>query len=152
MKYLKLFEKDEDAIYNRTSDTLYDAPGVAYIIDVDKIIYAPFDLNQKYYIDENYNAVLYRESYIDIVNNSETINVTDISSPIVKTINFTFENITADVYHDYHAYLTMMYGDYMKIPNPEQIRREQHADVWDTEKDYNEYLTTKPSLSAKYVL
>lgn len=96
MKYLKLFEKDEDAIYNRTSDTLYDAPGVAYIKDVDKVIYAPFDLNQKYYIDENYNAVLYRESYIDIVNNSETINISDISSPIVKTINFTFENITTD--------------------------------------------------------
>ena len=96
MKYLKLFERDEDTIYNRTSDTLYDAPGVAYIKDVDKVIYAPFDLNQKYYIDENYNAVLYRESYIDIVNNSETINITGISSPIVKTINFTFENITSD--------------------------------------------------------
>ena len=96
MKYLKLFERDEDAIYNRTSDTLYDAPGVAYIKDVDKVIYAPFDLNQKYYIDENYNAVLYRESYIDIVNNSETINISNISSPIVKTINFTFENITTD--------------------------------------------------------
>jgi hypothetical protein len=96
MKYLKLFEKDEDAIYDRTSDTLYDAPGVAYIKDVDKVIYAPFDLNQKYYIDENYNAVLYREAYIDIVNNSETINIVDISSPIVKTINFTFENITSD--------------------------------------------------------
>ena len=96
MKYLKLFEKDEDAIYNRTSDTLYDAPGVAYIKDVDKVIYAPFELNQKYYIDENYNAVLYRDAYIDIVNNSETINVTDISSPIVKTIDFTFENITTN--------------------------------------------------------
>ena len=52
MKYLKLFEQSEDAIYNESSDTVYDAPGVAYIKDVDKVIYAPFELNQKYYIDE----------------------------------------------------------------------------------------------------
>lgn len=46
------------------------------------------------------------------------------SSKLFPAIEVPFENITADVYHDYHAYLTMMYGDYMKIPPVE--KRERH--------------------------
>ena len=62
-----------------------------------------------------------------------------------------FENVTLNVPFGVEEFLTERFGDYMKIPSPEQIRREQHADTWDTEKDYNEYLITKPSLPAKYV-
>ena len=68
-----------------------------------------------------------------------------------KTKRVPFENVTLNVPVGVEEFLTERFGDYMKIPNPEQIRREQHAGVWDTEKDYNEYLTTKPSLPAKYV-
>lgn len=46
------------------------------------------------------------------------------SSKLFPAIEVPFENITADVYHDYNAYLTMMYGDYMKIPPVE--KRERH--------------------------
>ena len=40
----------------------------------------------------------------------------------------------------------------MKIPSIEQIHREQHASIWDTEKDYKEYLKEEPNLPTKYVL
>jgi len=46
------------------------------------------------------------------------------SSKLFPTVEIPFENIKADVYHDYNAYLTMMYGDYMQIP-PEE-KRERH--------------------------
>lgn len=93
MKYLKLFEKDEDAIYDKTTDTLYDTPGVAYIIGIDKVIYAPFDLNQKYYINENYDAVLYRESYIDITSSSENVILSDLYKEKSYVIKFEYKKI-----------------------------------------------------------
>ena len=37
------------------------------------------------------------------------------------------------------AYLSARFGDYMRIPSPEQIRWEQHAETWDTERDYRFY-------------
>lgn len=37
-------------------------------------------------------------------------------------------------------YLTYRYGDYMVLPAAEQIKYEQHAMIWDTEKDYREYI------------
>ena len=46
------------------------------------------------------------------------------SSKLFPTVEVSFENIKADVYHDYHAYLTMMYGDYMQVPSEE--KRERH--------------------------
>lgn len=46
------------------------------------------------------------------------------SSKLFPTIEVPFEDIKADVYHDYHAYLTMMYGDYMQVPPVE--KRERH--------------------------
>ena len=48
-------------------------------------------------------------------------------------------------------FLGERFGDYMKIPSLEQIRREQHASVWDVEKDYKEYLEKEPTLPMKYV-
>ena len=37
-------------------------------------------------------------------------------------------------------YLTYRYGDYMKLPSEEAQRAAVHAMVFDTEKDYTEYL------------
>lgn len=37
-------------------------------------------------------------------------------------------------------YLTYRYGDYMKLPSEEQRKAAVHAMIYDTEKDYKEYL------------
>lgn len=37
-------------------------------------------------------------------------------------------------------YLTQIYGDYMTLPPVEQREKKVHAEIWDTEKDYKEYL------------
>lgn len=63
-----------------------------------------------------------------------------------------FENVTLNVPIGVEDFLTERFGDYMKIPSLEQIRREQHASNWDTEKDYTEYIERKPKYPAKYVL
>ena len=63
-----------------------------------------------------------------------------------------FENVTLNVPIGVEAFLSERFGDYMKIPNMEQIRREQHAGIWDTERDYTEFLEKEPTLPKKYVL
>ncbi len=63
-----------------------------------------------------------------------------------------FETVTLNVPVGIEEFLKERFGDYMKIPNIEQIRREQHASVWDTEKNYTEYLKNAPSLPSKYVI
>ena len=37
-------------------------------------------------------------------------------------------------------YLAYRYGDYMKLPSAEQQKAAVHAMVFDTQKDYTEYL------------
>lgn len=37
-------------------------------------------------------------------------------------------------------YLSYRYGDYMKLPSPEQQKAAVHAKIFDTDKDYREYL------------
>ena len=39
----------------------------------------------------------------------------------------------------YDKLLTMLYGDYMTLPSPEQRQKKQHAILVDTEKSYEEY-------------
>jgi lipopolysaccharide cholinephosphotransferase len=63
-----------------------------------------------------------------------------------------FENVTLRVPIGVEEFLSERFGDYMKIPDMKQIRREQHASVWDTEKDYKEYMQHEPTMPAKYVL
>ena len=63
-----------------------------------------------------------------------------------------FENVTLNVPVGIEEFLSERFGDYMKIPDIQQIRREQHASVWDTEKDYKEYVTKEPLLPRKYVI
>lgn len=69
-----------------------------------------------------------------------------------KTKRVPFENVTLNVPIGVEDFLSERFGDYMQIPNLEQIKREQHASIWDTEKDYRGFLTKEPTLPAKYVL
>lgn len=69
-----------------------------------------------------------------------------------KTKRIPFENVSLNVPIGVEEFLSERFGDYMKIPSSESIRREQHAGIWDTEKDYREYLPKEPTLQAKYVL
>lgn len=63
-----------------------------------------------------------------------------------------FENVMLNVPIGIEEFLQKRFGDYMKIPDIAQIKREQHAQVWDTEKDYREYIKTSPKYPKKYVL
>lgn len=63
-----------------------------------------------------------------------------------------FETVTLNVPVKVEDFLLERFGDYMQIPNVKQIKREQHAGVWDTEKDYTEYITEKPIYPIKYVI
>ncbi len=63
-----------------------------------------------------------------------------------------FENVELNVPICVEEFLTERFGDYMKIPDIEHIRREQHAAIWDTEKDYKEYLKKEPRIPLKYIL
>ena len=63
-----------------------------------------------------------------------------------------FENVTLRVPIGIEDFLTERFGDYMKIPSLDSIKREQHASVWDVERDYKEYLEKEPTLPGKYVI
>lgn len=62
-----------------------------------------------------------------------------------------FEKAELKVPQDVEEFLEKRFGDYMKMPNPEQIKREQHASVWDTKKNYTEYLENEPFIDRKYL-
>lgn len=51
-----------------------------------------------------------------------------------------FENTELKIPEKLHDFLTNRFGDYMQIPSPERIKREQHAEFWDTKKDFREIL------------
>lgn len=63
-----------------------------------------------------------------------------------------FETVSLNVPIGVEDFLRERFGDYMKIPDLAQIRREQHAGIWDTEKDYREYLKNAPKYPKEYVL
>lgn len=69
-----------------------------------------------------------------------------------QTKRVPFENVFLNVPIGVEEFLNERFGDYMKVPDIEQIRREQHASVWDTDKDYKEYLKEEPVFPVKYVL
>ncbi len=62
-----------------------------------------------------------------------------------------FETVQLNVPIDVEVFLKERFGDYMKIPDLESIKREQHAHIWDTEKDYTNYLESQPTLDKKYL-
>ena len=57
-----------------------------------------------------------------------------------KTRDCDFETVTLKAPDKLEEFLTERFGDYMRIPSPERIKWEQHAEYWDTEMDYQEYL------------
>ena len=63
-----------------------------------------------------------------------------------------FETVSLNVPVGVEEFLRERFGDYMQIPNIEQIKREQHAGIWDTEKDYQQYLKNDPKYPRKFVL
>lgn len=57
------------------------------------------------------------------------------------TVYAPFEKVQMKVPENLHEFLTYRFGDYMVPPSPERIKWEQHAETWDTKKDFREYLT-----------
>ncbi len=51
-----------------------------------------------------------------------------------------FEKVQLRVPVKLHEFLTDRFGDYMKVPSPERIKWEQHAESWDINKDFKELL------------
>ncbi|NLA73361.1 MAG: LicD family protein [Clostridiales bacterium] len=68
-----------------------------------------------------------------------------------STKRIPFETVSLSVPDGVEEFLSERFGDYMKIPNNQQIKREQHASIWDTERNYTEYLEKEPKLPAKYI-
>lgn len=54
-----------------------------------------------------------------------------------------FEKVTLKVPIGLEAFLTERFGDYMKPPSTERIKWEQHAEEWDTDRDFQELLNRK---------
>ena len=52
----------------------------------------------------------------------------------------TFENAILPIPEFAHEYLTISFGDYMKIPSADEIKIAKHAEIIDLSKDYSEYL------------
>lgn len=63
-----------------------------------------------------------------------------------------FEKVSLRVPMEVERFLKERFGDYMKMPDIESVRREQHASVWDTKKDFSCYLKERPTIDKKYLL
>lgn len=68
-----------------------------------------------------------------------------------ETKKVPFENAMLHVPIGLEEFLSERFGDYMKVPDIKQIRREQHAKQWDVQKDYKQYITEKHLLPQKYI-
>ena len=51
-----------------------------------------------------------------------------------------FEKTHLRIPKNLHDFLSFRFGDYMKIPSPERIKWEQHAQQWDTKRDFRDVL------------
>lgn len=51
-----------------------------------------------------------------------------------------FEGMKLYGVKDMDSLLKQFYGDYMKLPPEEKRKNDIHAEIWDTEKDYTEYI------------
>ena len=89
---------------------------------------------------------------IIIANKDTVIEATFKTKDVFPLQYYNFEGLRVLGPKNPDGVLKSLYGDYMKIPNIERISREQHASIWDTEKNYTEYIEKSPSLPAKYVL
>lgn len=57
-----------------------------------------------------------------------------------NAVDVPFETIHLRVPAKLHDFLSERFGDYMKPPSPERIKWEQHAEFWDTDRDFREYI------------
>lgn len=64
-----------------------------------------------------------------------------------RTRDCNFEKVTLKVPYGLENFLSERFGDYMRIPSPEKIKWEQHAEYWDIDMDYQEYLGRKCTFS-----
>lgn len=64
-----------------------------------------------------------------------------------KTVYVPFETIELRVPEKLHEFLSERFGDYQKIPSPEQIKWEQHAEQWDTIRDFRELVSNVRSFA-----
>lgn len=70
-----------------------------------------------------------------------------------KTESIPFEKISLLVPNGLHDFLTERFGDYMVLPDADRIKWEQHAMIWDTEKDFSDYFNKERSFSdEKYLV
>lgn len=69
----------------------------------------------------------------------------------IDTKRVSFENVQLNVPIGIEEFLKERFGDYMKIPDIKQIRREQHAGVWDVDNNYDKYVKDIPKYPRKYV-
>ena len=51
-----------------------------------------------------------------------------------------FEKVQLRIPTNVEKFLTERFGDYMKIPSKDRIKWEQHAESWDTQKDFHQLL------------
>ncbi len=56
-----------------------------------------------------------------------------------------FETVKLLAPEQLHEFLKQRFGDYMKIPSPERIKWEQHAEAWDIDKDFHDYIKGRRS-------
>ena len=56
-----------------------------------------------------------------------------------QTTELDFENMKVPVAENYDELLTVLYGDYMKLPSEEERKVKEHAILIDTERNYTEY-------------
>lgn len=57
-----------------------------------------------------------------------------------KSVYAPFEKVELRIPENLHDFLTYRFGDYMKPPSPERIKWEQHAEEWNTKKDFREFI------------
>lgn len=58
----------------------------------------------------------------------------------IPTEYIDFEKVKLKVPVKLHEFLKERFGDYMQIPSKERIKWEQHAEIWNTKKDFREYV------------
>lgn len=63
-----------------------------------------------------------------------------------------FEKVQLKIPENLHDFLIFRFGDYMKPPTPDRIKWEQHAEFWDTEKDFREYCKNIKSFADEKIL
>lgn len=64
-----------------------------------------------------------------------------------NTMEIQFEDFTFPISRHYDALLRNLYGDYHRIPSPEERKCKEHAAILDLEHSYTEYLDKQATMS-----